>query len=69
MPIELNSDRLLTRPEVQTHFGLSQRFLETSVTNGAGPPIIRIGRSVRYRMGDLRDWIEERRTKASKVKE
>lgn len=54
-------DRLLSRPEVHTHFGLSQRFLEVAAVKGNGPPFIKLGRSVRYRVGDLREWIEARR--------
>lgn len=54
----LNDDRLLNRSEVHTQFGLTQRFLEVSAVRGDGPPMIKIGRSVRYRVGDLRNWIE-----------
>lgn len=54
-------DRLLSRPEVQTHFGLTQRFLEVSAVKGNGPPFIKLGRAVRYRVGDVRAWIEARR--------
>lgn len=54
----LNDDRLLSRSEVHTQFGLTQRFLEVSAVRGDGPPMIKIGRSVRYRVGDLRKWIE-----------
>lgn len=61
MQSELNGDRLLTRAEVQTHFGLSQRFLEVSASRGDGPPYFKIGRSARYRVSDLRAWIESRR--------
>ena len=55
------NDRLLSRSEVQTLFGLTQRFLEVAAVRGDGPPFIKIGRSVRYRVSDLRDWIEARR--------
>ncbi len=61
MQSELNDDRLLTRGEVQTHFGLSQRFLEVSAVRGDGPPYFRLGRNVRYRVADLRAWIDTRR--------
>lgn len=61
MQLELNDDLLLTRGEVQTHFGLSQRFLEVSAVRGDGPPYFRIGRSARYRVADLRAWIEDQR--------
>jgi predicted DNA-binding transcriptional regulator AlpA len=54
-------DRLLTRAEVEVNFGLSRRFLEVSAVRGDGPPMVKIGRSVRYRVDDLRSWIEARR--------
>lgn len=54
----LNDDRLLSRSEVHSYFGLTQRFLEVSAVRGDGPPMVKIGRSVRYRVGDLRAWIE-----------
>lgn len=58
MATQLNDDRLLTRKEVHEHFGLTQRYLEYAVQRGGGPPLIRFGRSVRYRVGDLREWID-----------
>lgn len=61
MQQELNDDRLLTRGEVQSYFGLSQRYLEISAVRGSGPPFFRIGRSVRYRVYDLREWISSQR--------
>ena len=61
----LTDDRLLTRAEVQTHFGLSQRFLEISAVRGDGPPMVKIGRSVRYLVADLRQWIEARRVNST----
>lgn len=59
--IDLHPDKLLTRPEVVLHFGLSQRLLEVSAVRGDGPPMIKIGRSVRYSVADLRAWIGARR--------
>jgi len=58
MHTTLNDDRLLSRSEVHSYFGLSQRFLEVSAVRGDGPPMVKIGHSVRYRVGDLRTWIE-----------
>ena len=58
---DTQSDRLLSRAEVETKFGISRRFLEISAVRGDGPPYIKIGRSVRYRIGDLREWIEMQR--------
>lgn len=58
-------DRLLSRPDVDLHFGISRRFLEVSAVRGDGPPMVKIGRSVRYRVGDLREWIESRRVSST----
>lgn len=58
-------DRLLSRAEVEVSFGLSRRFLEIAAVRGDGPPMIKIGRSVRYRAGDVRAWIEARRVEST----
>lgn len=58
-------DRLLSRAEVEVNFGLSRRFLEVSAVRGDGPPMVKIGRSVRYRVGDVRAWIEARRVNST----
>lgn len=59
--VAVSPDRLLSRAEVEVSFGLSRRFLEVSAVRGDGPPMVKIGRSVRYRAGDVRGWIEARR--------
>jgi predicted DNA-binding transcriptional regulator AlpA len=59
--LALSPDRLLSRAEVEVSFGLSRRFLEIAAVRGDGPPMVKIGRSVRYRSEDLRVWIEARR--------
>jgi predicted DNA-binding transcriptional regulator AlpA len=51
--------RLLRRSEVEDLFGISVRFLELAAMRGDGPPIVRLGRSVRYRVCDIHDWIEK----------
>jgi len=52
--------RLLRRKDVEEQFGVPVRFLELAVTRGDGPPIVRLGRSVRYRVCDIQLWIEQR---------
>lgn len=54
------ADRLLSRDEVEKRFGISRRFLEQAAHRRDGPCIIRIGRSVRYRVRDIEMWIETR---------
>ena len=53
-----DNDKLLSRADVENIFGVSKRFLEVAVQRGDGPRMIEIGRLVRYRIGDVRAWIE-----------
>ena len=46
-------ERLQTRNQVEDRFGIPKRFLEVSVMKGEGPPIVRLGRSDRYRPRDV----------------
>ena len=63
---ELSLERLLTRDEVEAVFGISRRYLEVSAVRGDGPPMIRVGsRMVRYRVGDLREWLDVRRVSST----
>jgi predicted DNA-binding transcriptional regulator AlpA len=55
------ADRLLSRREVEERFGISKRYLEVAIMRHEGPPIVRIGRSVRYRVRDVVEWIERNR--------
>ncbi|MDU8929672.1 helix-turn-helix domain-containing protein [Alisedimentitalea sp. MJ-SS2] len=54
-----DEDRLLTRDEVAKRFGVSKRFLEVSAMRGEGPRRILLGRLVRYKVSDIRRWIDE----------
>ena len=56
-----NFDLLLTRSEVQDRFGIPKRYLEVSVSRGEGPPFVRFGRTVRYRVSDLMAWLNAKR--------
>ncbi len=59
---EISSERLLTRTEVEEIFGFpTKRYLEIAAMGEEGPPIVRFGRTVRYRVGDLRGWIAAHR--------
>ena len=53
-----DEDRLLTRQQVKERFGIGVRFLEVAVSKKNGPRRVNLGRSVRYRVKDIRDWIE-----------
>lgn len=54
-------ERLLSREEVEERFGISKRYLEIAVCRHDGPPYIKIGRLVRYRVADIRAWISANR--------
>ena len=60
-------DYLLTRQEVETQFGIRKRYLEVADLKGDGPRRIVIGRLVRYREQDIREWIEAHAQDAGQV--
>lgn len=53
--------KLLSRDEVEAHYGISKRFLELAVLRGDGPPRVKIGRLVRYCATDIDAWITQQR--------
>jgi predicted DNA-binding transcriptional regulator AlpA len=58
-PQALSGEKLLTRAEVEDAFGFpTKRYLEIAAMGNDGPPIVRFGRTVRYRVSDLRGWIQ-----------
>ena len=58
---------MVTEQETAEIIGMSVQFLRQSRMDGtranrtAGPPYHKIGRSVRYKVGDLTDWLDEHR--------
>lgn len=61
-PQDLSPERLLNRQEVEDLFGFpTKRFLEVAALRGDGPPMHKIGRSVRYSVADLRVWLHAHR--------
>ena len=52
------SDKLLSRDEVEEHFGIPKRFLERAVKSRIGPNYVKVGRLVRYKPVDILQWIE-----------
>jgi len=63
--VDEDEDRVLTRDEVEARFGIPKRFLETAIHRGTGPTVVRIGRLVRYRVRDVRDWIDAQAVRSS----
>ena len=53
-----NKDGLLTTEDLHKLTGFSKRFWETRRISGDTPPFLRISaRSVRYRWGDVEQWL------------
>lgn len=53
-------DRHLTRDEAARYLGISRRSLDNWAHQGRGPRYFRVGRSARYRLSDLQQWLESR---------
>jgi len=52
---------LLTQDEVATFLRVNRRSLERWRMTGAGPPFVKVGRKVGYRMRDVEAWLENQR--------
>jgi hypothetical protein len=56
-----DDDELLSTPQTAMLLGVSVPFLEIGRSAGYGPPYCRVTpRLVRYRRGDLRQWLRQR---------
>jgi hypothetical protein len=53
--------RLLSRDEVTSIYGIPKRFLELAAGTEDGPIFVKIGRLTRYRVQDVEDWISKNR--------
>jgi len=58
---EFGDETLLSETQVSDLLFLSVRTLQTWRCQGVGPAFIRAGRAIRYRRGDLSDWVETNR--------
>lgn len=52
-------ERLLTVRDAAKVLRLSESWLAKARMRGEGPPFMKIGRSVRYAQGALRDWLQD----------
>jgi excisionase family DNA binding protein len=59
-PLTQEPSALLSKREVAVWLGVSLRTLRRwRLEHGYGPPIIRVGRFVRYHRGEVEAWIAE----------
>jgi predicted DNA-binding transcriptional regulator AlpA len=62
-----NPDDLLTSAQTAHLLGYSKEWVECGRSRGWGPPFIRLSpRRVRYRRGDIKAWLNERRHRSTK---
>lgn len=59
--MEKQSSEYLPTPEAARYLRVSRFFLEASRCRGDGPPFVKIGKSVRYRRGDLDEFMRSHR--------
>lgn len=53
-----NPDQLLTEQQAAKRLNISVRTLQAWRVRGGGPVYIKMGRSVRYRLNDLMEWVD-----------
>ncbi|SHN73529.1 helix-turn-helix transcriptional regulator [Bradyrhizobium erythrophlei] len=55
----LDVSALVTEKDAARFLSMSFRTLQAWRSEGKGPPYLKLGRSIRYRMSDLLAWIEK----------
>ena len=64
--IGADPDLLLTTKQVATWLGVSPQWVEIGRSRGYGPPYKKLGpKSIRYRVGDILNWLEGRSHKST----
>lgn len=51
---------LIDQAELAGMLGKSEAWAERSRWDGSGPPFVKIGKSVMYRVTDVEDWLASR---------
>ena len=60
-PEEIMSDRLLTRPEVESRCGIARSTIYRLMRAGKFPEPLRVGpRAVRWPASEIEEWLAER---------
>lgn len=61
----LHDDDVITTEEAAQFLGLSTSSLNKSRLTGDTPTFLKLGRAVRYRVGDLREWLGTKRRRST----
>lgn len=56
-----DDDTFLSRSELADILPVSRQTLHTWASRGKGPPFLKLGGRVAYRVGDVREWLERQR--------
>ena len=56
-----SSEQLINESELADILGMSNRYVQQLRMDGGGPIFHKLGRSVRYRMADVDDWLNGKR--------
>ena len=66
MEFHLNSAiEWMTRKEAASYLRLGESTLAKLFVSGDGPPAMKVGRSVRYSIADLNEWMTAKRRKST----
>jgi predicted DNA-binding transcriptional regulator AlpA len=66
--LDLTSTPLyLTESQLAAHLGMARITLAQWRSKGFGPPFMRVGRSIRYRLTDVNKWAEANLTSAGQA--
>ena len=66
LAIGADPDMLLVTKQLAEWLGVSVQWLEIGRSRGYGPPYKKLGqKSIRYRIGDILKWLEERSYKST----
>ena len=57
MTVAVNYQALLTRDEAAEYLHLKPQTLAAWAMTGKGPPVVKLGRAVRYRFADLEQFV------------
>ncbi|MBI2834772.1 MAG: helix-turn-helix domain-containing protein [Acidobacteria bacterium] len=60
------SQEILREVDAARFIGMSRAYLRMSRWRGSGPPYLRIGRSIRYRVAALDKWLDTHRVEPSR---
>lgn len=64
--MDRNGETFLTEKQVAKLLGISPRTLQAwRYRGGHTPQFIKVGRAVRYRLGDVQTWLRERQRRST----